>query len=53
MVPVSVSTSKTRLESVRLLHPSVKFGKVSIFLASSGSFTMKNDKIHSLFRCFG
>ena len=26
-----------------------KFGKLSIFLASSGSFTSKNDNIHSVF----
>ena len=28
------------------------FGKISIFLASSGSFKVKNDNIHT-FRCFG
>ena len=30
------------------------FGKISIFLASSGSFNVKKDNIHSIFfRCFG
>ena len=60
---VSVSTSKfpdlqankTRLKNVRRLHPSLKFREKKIFLASSGSFTVKNDNIHSFFsfRSFG
>ena len=29
------------------------FGKISIFSASSGSFNVKNDNIHTFFRCFG
>ena len=29
------------------------FGKISIFSASSGSFNMKNDNIHTFFCCFG
>ena len=53
---VSVSASKvpdfkdnkTRLENVRLVHPSLKFRKNVIFLASSGSFTVKNENIHNV-----
>ena len=40
------------LKNVRLLHPSLKFRKISIFLAFSGSFSVKNDNIHTFFRCF-
>ena len=29
------------------------FGKISIFLASSSSFIVKNDNIHTFFGCFG
>ena len=37
------------LKNVRLLHPSLNFWKISIFLASSGSFNVKNDNIHTFF----
>jgi len=37
------------LENVRLLHPPLKCRKISIFLASSGSFTVKNYNIHIFF----
>ena len=51
----SVSDSKRHfrwlaLKNACLLHPSLKYiEKISIFLASSGSFNMKNDNIHSFF----
>ena len=40
------------LKNVRLLHPSLKFRKISIFLAFSGSFSVKNDNIHTFFSLF-
>ena len=36
------------LKNVRLLHPSLKF-RYFCFLASSGSFNVKNDNIHRFF----
>ena len=33
----------------RLLHPSLKFRKISILLASAGSFIVKNDNFHTFF----
>ena len=50
----SVSDSKIHF---RWLAPSSSihlwnFGKISIFLASSGSFNLKNDKFHSFFSLF-
>ena len=37
------------LKSVRLLHLSLKFRKFSIFLASAGSFNVKDDNFHTFF----
>ena len=41
------------LKNDRPLHPSLKFRKISIFLASAGSFNVKNDNFHTFFRCLG
>ena len=41
------------LKNVPLLHPSLKFRKSSIFLASAGSFNVKKDNFHPFFRCLG
>ena len=36
------------LKNVRLFHPSLKFRtKISIFLASAGSFNVKNNNFHT------
>ena len=37
------------LKNVRLLHLSLKFRKFSIFLASAGSFNVKDDNFHTFF----
>ena len=41
------------LKNARLLHPFWNYGNISIVLASSGSFNVKNDNIHTFFCCFG
>ena len=44
---VKCTSGGLHLKNVRLLHPS--FGKNSIFLASAGSFNVKNDNFHTFF----
>ena len=46
---VKCTSGGLHLKNVRLLHPSLKFRKKSIFLASAGSFNVKNDNFHSFF----
>ena len=49
----SVSDSKMPFRWLALKHVRLwNFGKISIFLASSGSFNVKSDNIHTFFRCF-
>ena len=62
VMPVSVSTSKVPdlqyiiklAEEFSSSSTIFEMGKISIFLASSGSFSVKNDNIHRFFfRRFG
>ena len=46
---VKCTSGGLHLKNVRLLHPSLKFRKISISLASAGSFNVKNDNFHTFF----
>ena len=46
---VKCTSGGLHLKNVRLLHPSLKFRKKKIFLASAGSFNVKNDNFHPFF----
>ena len=50
---VKCTSSGLHLKIDRLLHPSLKFRKISILLASAGSFIVKNDNFHTFFGCLG
>ena len=46
---VKCTSGGLHLKNVRLLHPSLKIRKKKIFLASAGSFNVKNDNFHPFF----
>ena len=46
---IKCTSGGLHLKNVCRLHPSLKFRKNFIFLASAGSFNVKNDNFHTFF----